>query len=126
MTPPDTPESRVEGIEERLAKATPGPWEWRLDVNGYIAMSLGEPDACTAECPQGEEDAVFIANAPADIRYLLDTVKELTQALEEQEASLSRMLDEDGWPIPRLAARLHRLRTLARQALTAQHPGGEL
>jgi hypothetical protein len=43
-----------------------------------------------------------------------EDVKRLTAALKECETAIKAMLDED-WPIPRLAARLHRLWYIARR-----------
>lgn len=102
--------SRIDEIELRLAAATPGPWrEGRHDMQSYhpitaehytniyvdgtmvdgasgnviprvIARAVddpGEPDA-----KNNKADAAFIANAPADLRYLLGEVKRLREALE--------------------------------------------
>lgn len=89
-------DKRLEEIEGRLAKATPGDWRW-MQPNGKTAVDLA-PDADgwahVPECAQlyptnlifnGEpdnraSDARLVENAPGDLRYLLDRVKALEQS----------------------------------------------
>lgn len=96
----------VKAIEERLAKATPGPWKW--------ATTFGEPDYdqlyADFDSPVDEYDADiisaggngcvvlagynadFIAHSWQDVRDLLATVRELTGAERylERRASASQ------------------------------------
>jgi hypothetical protein len=84
--------TRLEEIEKRLGEATSGPWfayDWpdfprRDEAKGCVRIE--SKYTITAFCFSGKpnNDALFIANAPADIRYLLDEVAQLTKALEEK------------------------------------------
>ena len=78
---------RIEEIEERLHKTTPGPWDNRCrgfsniekprhiwSEYGFIAETWGR--SCIA-------DAEFIVAAPVDIRFLLDHTKSLQEELKE-------------------------------------------
>ena len=108
----------LEPIKERLAAATPGPW----DADGtevsqhwsrpepWLTIATNEVD-CMAYCYGGRgrgvervEDAEFIAHAPEDIRALLAEVKRLQGELKllrvmppaaEQNATLIRLLKEE-------------------------------
>ena len=74
-------DDRLAQIEARLSAATPGPWEVRHDdltdevhvVHDQEVVSY----VCTvalADADRVEEDADLIANAPDDLRYLLDAL----------------------------------------------------
>jgi len=78
-----TSEARVKEIEERLQKASPGPWS---AVNIYKILSFG-PDAF-ADHRDDMPNAEFIAHAPDDIRYLLDELKKAREEIGELEADL--------------------------------------
>ena len=86
----------LEPIKERLAAATPGPW----DADGtevsqhwsrpepWLTIATNEVD-CMAYCYGGRgrgvervEDAEFIAHAPEDIRALLAEVKRLQAQID--------------------------------------------
>ena len=76
---------RVGEIEARLAAATPGPWNvYRNDreVNMWVLSGDG-----SLECNLGylgnrpENDAEFIAAAPADVAYLLAELRKAHEAL---------------------------------------------
>ena len=95
--------SRIEEIEERLRGITPTPWEVgegdyqeleiiakkgdaRLDMTsweGFITIygSCDEPEVGTEVMTKNAE---FVANAPADIRYLLKRVSDLEKRLVEK------------------------------------------
>lgn len=80
----------IKAIEERLEKATPGPWLSEDDdaeiVEGVVATTVWENgvpvDAVIADCPRAD-DADLIAHAPEDIKDLLATVRELREAALE-------------------------------------------
>jgi hypothetical protein len=82
---------RLEEIEARLSAATPGPWE-RSD-DGFIYRGLfcsGNHIAQTwskleTDYSNAENNADLIANAPTDLRYLLDFAKAAREALEKIE-----------------------------------------
>ena len=78
---------RIEEIRERLEKATPGPWE---DDGVNVTQANGEwvdvtPSRveCMSYCYGGsvermkDDDRTFIANAPADVAFLLAEVERL-------------------------------------------------
>ena len=82
MTP--TQKQRIAEIEERLARATPGPW--RIGVLmplGQNEIFCGEPAYETGIAtswginPKCEENTALIAAAPDDLRFLLELVKEI-------------------------------------------------
>lgn len=84
-----TPSPQVAEIEERLAKATPGPWEWDGTVWEYDkeqeAPWLNDREGnriLWGEINAHERDAVFIKNSPADIAYLLAERKKLMAVVE--------------------------------------------
>lgn len=76
-------EERLQAIEARLTAASPGPWEiaqpqetggWGLCIKAgmnFIARMPGR------ERQPKEANADFIANAPADIAYLLEEIRRL-------------------------------------------------
>ena len=67
-------------IEERLRSASPGKWKVAGDGSDYKVRSNGL-DVCT--CWAGESDAEFIANAPADIKWLLQEIEELHEEIHD-------------------------------------------
>lgn len=99
MITPKEMSKRLQEIEARLKDTTPGKWlvEYtstrpggqlccsetvysyqpdgeRFDIVGRVRNRLGPRQEC--------KDAYFIANAPSDIQYLLDRVRELEAALQ--------------------------------------------
>jgi hypothetical protein len=76
--------SRLDEIEARLRAATPGPWRYVGGTRNLTAVVAGdhadegefdlEVNVCSLNAA---DDAVFIANAPEDIRDLLALVAEL-------------------------------------------------
>lgn len=72
--------SRIEEIEARLEAATPGPWEFSLGRDWEITANGGSLDYVASVSDHGDQsdhDAVFIANAPEDIAYLLAALRGL-------------------------------------------------
>lgn len=95
--------TRIEEIEARLAAATPGPWE--AAFGGTDAL-VKKPDGSSISCGDiiyahryPKADATFIANAPDDIRYLLDELraarKEIARVRKLVLATLSGQLVVD-------------------------------
>ncbi|MDE2101505.1 MAG: hypothetical protein KGL39_29940 [Patescibacteria group bacterium] len=89
---------RAAQIEQRLAKATPGPWAAPMGTSGVHIEIAGEGIWCrfvedrTGECevaivpheqPEGDADAEFIAASPTDIAWLLGERARLREALTE-------------------------------------------
>lgn len=87
-------------IRERLDGATPGPWELReqggqdLEVHStanvpqsFVAL-LGDPAFISTV-----SDALFVANAPEDIRFLLEEVGTLVAMLSTQKGQAREALD---------------------------------
>lgn len=92
--------SKIDKIRERLAKATPGPWQtgaignWRVygpdgrgkEVSGLVAKVL-----------KSRENTDFIANAPSDIKLLLDrddASKEREEAAFKAGCEFTRSLQD--------------------------------
>lgn len=93
---------RLDEIEARLSAAAPGPWEVKLvtDYKGNVVNHAGytypasvgpieaEADGCGCCSTVGrfleaeDADLALVANAPADLRYLLDFAKAAKEALE--------------------------------------------
>ena len=100
---------RIEQIKTRLEAATPGPWKWHDFASTYtdepetIIVHTGNFDweaiadgeyiaAMSAWDSQQATDAEFIANAPADVAFLLGMVDELrarVSALQEDRRALT-------------------------------------
>ena len=85
---------RLREIQERAEKATEGPWEidhHEIEVGGgteydqtivcspakYICGSRKYDDYDVSEVEDADEDMSFIANARADIPFLLELIKRL-------------------------------------------------
>jgi hypothetical protein len=86
--------TRIEDIEARLAAATPGPWHYdgmhdeiTTEVAGNYWLIMSECRSAPNEAPRDEfghqfsPDFELIANAPADLRWLLDRERALRDAL---------------------------------------------
>jgi len=92
--------NRIQEIEDRLAKATPGPWAWATgwhcsDSGPTYVFSEGpryqgthSGSSIPDDHPQVDADADLIANAPADIAYLLDYVSDLESEAQSLRAQL--------------------------------------
>ena len=86
-----TPE-RLDAITARLDAATPGPWKVRecppCTERGRLEVNIWDEPGnllITNWCDDDEfhrPDAEFIANAPADVAYLLDLARKQAAALE--------------------------------------------
>ena len=89
---------RIDEIRERLDKATPGPWkatyeaadDW-VSITGQGFYDGGHwmtcPEVATCEGIVGP-DADLIANAPADLAWLLDALARRDQRCEDLAVSL--------------------------------------
>lgn len=87
--------TRIDEIRKRLEAATLGPWTKHGDGDKSVYhIKVIDKDergrrrhrfiaACSSHGCNNKEDAEFIANAPEDIRFLLDRVKELEDLLSE-------------------------------------------
>lgn len=95
---------RIDAIRARLAAATPGPWEADASCSCHDCWGddTGRLPGRPAECPNAQimgidgvvtevgygsisvtaADAYLIANAPADLAYLLDEVQRLRAQLD--------------------------------------------
>jgi hypothetical protein len=75
-------------IEARLSAATPGPWEefWRGHI--HARDERGTVSICQTFGPEDQihADAEFIANAPADVAYLLAELRKAHEALAAVES----------------------------------------
>lgn len=71
-----TPDQLAE-IRERVEKATPGPWQNRFDDNRVFDSKYRDiaiPQSSWVGIEQRNTNAIFIAHAPTDIRYLLSVI----------------------------------------------------
>ena len=102
--------TKLSDIKKRLEAATPGPWYAVADNTGVSTDPDGTAFPSQPELifclddgeyieNRNKADAEFIANAPADIRALLDYVRELEAAIFD--ASLAW---DDGLADARIAA----------------------
>ena len=74
--------TRIDEIRQRLDKATPGPWfAGRFSIGA--GEDRGDPDAIPVERVALREDADLIANAPADLAYLLGALARRDQRCED-------------------------------------------
>ncbi|MET9120006.1 hypothetical protein [Streptomyces sp. NPDC004528] len=74
------PGPNIGAIEERWAKALPGPWEWHLDEGGMAHLVHSQDDRRIAIVHGGFwRTAHALSHAPTDIRALLDEVQRLRQ-----------------------------------------------
>ena len=83
--------TRIEDIQNRLSAATPGPWE--VDELGDVAtvpeFDLHRFDIMPETIARTElrkEDGAFIANAPADVSYLLAELRKAREAVADAKA----------------------------------------
>jgi seryl-tRNA synthetase len=86
MTP-----AELSAIRERLDAATPGNWR-RFGVVVSTDLDLPQPlvvEACSEDRTQAENDVEFIANAPTDLRALLDEVERLKGERDAAKAEVA-------------------------------------
>jgi hypothetical protein len=96
--------TRIEQIEALLAAATPGPWHYdgmhdeiTTEVKGNYWLIMSECRNATNEAPidefghQFSPDFDLIANAPADLQFLLDRERVLMEALTDALEGLAEM-----------------------------------
>jgi hypothetical protein len=99
----DTNTDRVEEIEERLAKATPGPWT--VDDDGCVWRPGGVPDdrdnICTMETRRNEwpANAVLIGDAPSDLSYLIQETRSFRAKLSALEGLAKGWLENGNMQI---------------------------
>lgn len=81
---------RLDAIQAQLDAATPGPWDWNTHDRSGARWSLeGEGEGiltCGAMLWPDETDAVFIAAAPENTRYLLDLARKQQAQLDAVRA----------------------------------------
>lgn len=92
--------SRVEEIRERLSKATPGDWEtrWTCDLNdddhcGLYSTVEGRLRYIGTVTDADDADEDLIANAQADIRYLLDELEKVQAERDEYRSLITPLAD---------------------------------
>ena len=80
-------DARLAAIRERLAAATPGPWEARVEVHGVSLVPLltNKGHLAFAYGDGWGDDAEFIAHAPTDVAALLAEVERLRAELENAD-----------------------------------------
>lgn len=79
----------LQAIKERVAKATAGPWEWRVDCYDFwlasnhftVADSFGYDDG-DSTIRVSKADAEFIAHARQDVPTLVAEVERLKNGLQ--------------------------------------------
>ena len=103
-------ERRLAEIRERLAAATPGPWELYATERNVIAITKGRMrsgyrreivhwsgfDCSNIDDPgQVRANAALIAHAPSDLAYLLDEIARLTRELEQARKLIRELVDDE-------------------------------
>ena len=88
--------TRIDEIRERLDKARPGPWHLHSQEGGNIHDITGRVDdehgvIIYAECESSDAD--LIANAPADLAWLLDAVARRDARCEDLAVKLNAIRD---------------------------------
>lgn len=122
---------RLAQIEARLDAATPGPWgRVHLGLQGGEVIRNDSTRVRVARTylnddDRSSENADLIANAPADLRYLLDRLREAEEASLRHERERNRAVVR----AEKAEAALARVEALAdefdlRQARNAAHNGG--
>lgn len=108
------PNERLEEIQQRLDRATPGPWEADA-MEGYIVAPSGDVATVTR---WSDADADLIAHAPEDLAVLVAEVERLRAVAEAYQ----------NWRgIPAIASRIEDRRTAlfaVDAALDAWRAGG--
>lgn len=102
-------ERRLAEIRERLAAATPGPWELYATERNVIAITKGRMrsgyrreivhwsgfDCSNIDDPgQVRANAALIAHAPSDLAYLLDEIARLARELDAARERERAVRDE--------------------------------
>jgi hypothetical protein len=93
--------TRIDEIKARLAAATPAPWSWEAGDSviegprGGALVYVAEYANLNTVQAQGEDfssaDATLIANAPADIAFLLAKIEELEKQHEYRSVTMDMM-----------------------------------
>lgn len=80
-------DDRIAVIKARLEAATPGPWRHFPPPTNRLVAGGDDLDVEVAHCRvrSGAGDAELIANAPADIAYLLDLVGRMLPLINHSE-----------------------------------------
>jgi hypothetical protein len=100
-------------IEERLANATPGPWDWvpsAVEGGSHVLGVVGEsgfPVLRTSPyAPPRQRDADLIAHAPADLAALVAVVREVAALHRRRVERPNAGCLQCGqiWPCPTAAA----------------------
>ena len=87
---------RLQEIRARLDAATPGPWVVKPPGEGKSSSGIRRGALDIAWSVTAREDADLIANAPADIAWLLAEVERLQRANDEPSlASNDHLCDVD-------------------------------
>ena len=126
-------DEELEAIEARLSKITPGKWTatdfdvhtdtptgvWNTTQICPVTPAMGKNEECYQSV-----NAAFIANAPGDIRTLIDEIRRLKLVVHQQELT--------GLGAVLLVAEVERLREIeaivrrmVHNDLTVQHPGSD-
>ena len=81
----DKNETRLLEIESRLVETDPAPWLIEEDPDCYetpTVLGATASEICTClhyGTPGGKSNAKLIANAPQDLRWAVDRIKELEE-----------------------------------------------
>jgi hypothetical protein len=90
---------RIEEIKERLSKVKDVPWKRSEEYSSdyyYQGYSVDGGTTRIADCIEEIENADLIANAPADIEYLLSLIDRYKEALEKYADMI--VLDSEDHP----------------------------
>lgn len=118
-------------IQERLANATPGPWEWvpsAVEGGSHVLGVVGEsgfPVLRTSPyAPPQQRDAEFIAHARTDVPRLVKALEAVLERADEWAASPAvGVSSEEQWELDTLRIVAATLRHDITKALTTDTKG---
>jgi len=122
-----TVQSLLQPLKDRLAAATPGPWEWDDKVRrGLWRQGESTPVlGCSALLHPGKSDSLFIAHAPTDQAKLIAAIESAEQSFigraesyrETADRLNQQVIDRDPDRDPETAARYSHYASAAESAL---------
>lgn len=88
-------ENQIAAIKARLSAATPGPWQhFPPPTNRLVAGGTNfETEVANCRVVAGHADAELIANAPADIEFLLAENRQLRRLVISLRTACEYALD---------------------------------
>ena len=120
-------QAQLNAIKERLAKATPGPWESEETAEGHIEILSPNENYTICQMQNenidclNEGDTEFIKHAITDVPALVDEVERLQNSCELYEVARRN----DGKMIEHKNAEIKKLREALEQVMEVEAPIAE-